>query len=121
MMGRRLFVGNLPYEVGEVDLQELFARVGAVESVTVVRDQATGRARGFAFVEMSTDEGAARAIAELNQATLGGRTLAVNEARPRPERSGGGFGGGGGRSGGFGRRGGGGGRGGRGNRREPRW
>jgi cold-inducible RNA-binding protein len=120
-MGRRLFVGNLPYEVGETDLQELFGRVGAVESVTVVRDQATGRARGFAFVEMSTDEGAARAIAELNETALGGRTLAVNEARPRPERSGGGFGGG--RSGGFGRRGGGGGggRGGRGHRREPRW
>lgn len=119
MMGRRLFVGNLPYEVGEADLQELFSRAGAVESVTVVRDQATGRARGFAFVEMSTDEGAARAIAELNQTALGGRTLAVNEARPRPERTGGGFGGG--RGGGFGRKSSGGGRGGRGHRREPRW
>ncbi len=117
-MGRRLFVGNLPYEVGETDLQELFSRAGAVESVTVVRDQATGRARGFAFVEMSTDEGAARAIAELNQTALGGRTLAVNEARPRPERTGGGFGGG---RGGFGRKSSGGGRGGRGHRREPRW
>lgn len=121
-MGRRLFVGNLPYEVGEADLQELFGRAGAVESVTIVRDNATGRARGFGFVEMATDEAAEKAIAELNQTQLGGRTLAVNEARPRPERSGGG-GFGGGRGGGFGRKGGGGGgRGGRGgNRREPRW
>ncbi len=118
MMGRRLFVGNLPYEVGETDLQELFGRVGTVDSVTVVRDHATGRARGFAFVEMSTNEDAARAIAELNQTAIGGRTLAVNEARPRPERPAGGFGG---RGGGFGRRSGGGGRGGRGHRREPRW
>ncbi len=123
-MGRRLFVGNLPYEIGEADLQELFGRAGAVESVTIVRDNATGRARGFGFVEMATDEAAEKAIAELNQTQLGGRTLAVNEARPRPERSGGG-GFGGGRGGGFGRKGGGGGGGGRGgrggNRREPRW
>jgi cold-inducible RNA-binding protein len=121
-MGRRLFVGNLPYEVGETELQELFGRVGPVESVTIVRDNATGRARGFGFVEMGTDEAAAQAVTELNQAQIGGRTIAVNEARPRPERSfgggGGGFGGGGGgrKSGG-----GGGGRGGRGGRREPRW
>jgi RNA recognition motif-containing protein len=125
-MGRRLFVGNLPYEVGETELQEMFGRVGPVESVTIVRDNATGRARGFGFVEMGTDEAAEKAIAELNQQQIGGRTIAVNEARPRPERSfgggGGGFGGGGG---GFGRKGGGGGRGGRGggggSRREPRW
>jgi len=106
-MGRRLYVGNLPYSTGEAELQELFARAGKVESVRVMRDAATGRARGFAFVEMSTDEEAQKAATELNQYQLGGRALTVNEARPRPE-GGGGFGGGGG-----------GGRG--GGRREPRW
>jgi RNA recognition motif-containing protein len=102
----------------------LFGRVGPVESVNIVRDNATGRARGFAFVEMTTDDAAAQAITTLNQTQLGGRTIAVNEARPRPERSFGGGGDfGGGRGGGFGRKGGGGGRGGRGGggRREPRW
>ncbi|HEY8551312.1 MAG TPA: RNA-binding protein [Vicinamibacterales bacterium] len=116
-MGRRLFVGNLPYETGESELEELFGRVGPVDSVRVMRDMATGRARGFAFVEMSSDDDAQRAIDELNQAQLGGRTLAVNEARPKPAAGGfggGGFGGGGGGRGG--NRGGGGGR-----RREPRW
>lgn len=93
-MSRKLYVGNLPYETGEADLQELFARAGAVESVTVMRDQSTGRARGFAFVEMSTDDEAQKAITELNAFQLGGRSLTVNEARPKPERSGG-FGGGG--------------------------
>jgi RNA recognition motif-containing protein len=88
-MSRKLYVGNLPYETGENDLQELFARVGGVESVNVMRDQATGRARGFAFVEMNTEEGAQQAIAELNAHQLGGRSLTVNEARPRPARSGG--------------------------------
>jgi cold-inducible RNA-binding protein len=118
-MGRKLFVGNLPYEVGEAELQELFGKVGAVESVTIMRDMATGRARGFGFVEMGSDEDAQKAIAELAQAQLGGRTLTINEARPRPERGpGGGFGGGGGKGGGFGRNKGG--RGG-GGRREPRW
>jgi cold-inducible RNA-binding protein len=104
-MSRKLYVGNLPYEIGETELQELFARAGAVESVNVMRDQATGRARGFAFVEMSTDEEAQKAITELNAFELGGRSLTVNEARPKPARSGG-FGGGGGQS----RR-----------RSEPRW
>ena len=94
-MGRKLYVGNLPYEIGETELQELFSRAGAVESVSVMRDQATGRARGFAFVEMSTDEGAQEAIRELNASQVGGRSLTVNEARPKPARSGGGgFGGG---------------------------
>jgi RNA recognition motif-containing protein len=104
-MGRKLYVGNLPFTTSEAELQELFSRAGAVESVHVVRDTATGRARGFAFVEMTTDEEAQKAIAELNQTELGGRQLAVNEARPKPERAGG-FGGGG-RPGG--------------RRREPRW
>jgi len=91
-MGRKLYVGNLPYEIGEAELQELFASVGGVETVTVMRDQATGRARGFAFVEMSTDAGAQQAISELNARELGGRSLTVNEARPKAPRSGG-FGG----------------------------
>lgn len=108
-MGRKLYVGNLPYETGEAELQELFSKVGPVESVRVMRDMATGRARGFAFVEMQTDEDAQKAVTELNQTQLGGRTLAVNEARPKPEYAGGG---------GFG---GGRGKGGRGPRREPRW
>ena len=107
-MGRKLYVGNLPYDTGEPELQELFARAGNVESVKVMRDMATGRARGFAFVEMSTDEEAAKAINELNDFQLGGRGLTVNEARPKPERSGG-FGGGG-YGGGDSRR-----------RSEPRW
>ena len=116
-MGRRLYVGNLPYTTGEAELQELFSRAGTVESVRVMRDAATGRARGFAFVEMATDEEAQKAASELNQFqlgahTMGGRQLTVNEARPKPE---GGFGGGGGFGG---NRGGGGGGGGR---REPRW
>jgi RNA recognition motif-containing protein len=118
-MGRKLYVGNLPFETGEADLQALFERVGAVDSVRVMRDQATGRARGFAFVEMTSDADAQKAITELHQSQFGGRTLTVNEARPRPEGGGGGFGGGGGRGG---RGGGGGGRGGRGGgRSEPRW
>jgi cold-inducible RNA-binding protein len=88
-MSRKLYVGNLPYEVGETELQELFARAGTVESVTVMRDQATGRARGFAFVEMSSDQDAENAIRELNASQVGGRSLTVNEARPKPARSGG--------------------------------
>ena len=110
-MGRRLYVGNLPYETGETDLQDLFAQAGTVETVKVMRDMATGRARGFAFVEMSTDEEAQKAITQLDDHQLGGRGLTVNEARPKPERSGG-FGGGGGYGdqGGNSRR-----------RSEPRW
>jgi cold-inducible RNA-binding protein len=104
-MGRKLYVGNLPYEVGETELEALFARAGSVESVTIMRDQMTGRARGFGFVEMSTDEEAQAAIRELNETQLGGRSLTVNEARPKAAH-GGGSGGGGGNS----RR-----------RREPRW
>ena len=111
-MGRRLYVGNLPYSAGEAELQELFSNAGTVESVRVMRDAATGRARGLAFVEMSTDEEAQKAATEFNQFQMGGRSLTVNEARPKPE---GGFGGGGGYGG---NRGGGGGGGGR---REPRW
>jgi cold-inducible RNA-binding protein len=98
-MSRKLYVGNLPYETGEAQLQELFARAGTVDSVTVMRDMATGRARGFAFVEMSTPAEAQKAIAELNNYQLDGRGLTVNEARPKPASGGyggGGYGGGGG-------------------------
>jgi cold-inducible RNA-binding protein len=97
-MGRKLYVGNLPYETGEAELQELFARAGAVESVNVVRDQATGRPRGFAFVEMGSDADAQNAIKELHSFSVGGRNLTVNEARPKAPRGdgGGGYGGGGG-------------------------
>jgi RNA recognition motif-containing protein len=104
-MAKKLYVGNLPYDTGEQDLQSLFAGAGAVESVSVMRDMATGRARGFAFVEMSTDEDAQNAITTLNNYSLGGRNLTVNEARPKVA-GGGGFGAGGGGS----RR-----------RSEPRW
>jgi cold-inducible RNA-binding protein len=93
LMSRKLYVGNLPYEIGETELQELFARAGSVESVSVMRDQATGRPRGFAFVEMSSDAEAQTAIQELNASQVGGRSLTVNEARPKAA-GGGGFGGG---------------------------
>ena len=88
-MGRKLYVGNLPYEVGETELQELFTKAGSVDSVTVMRDQMTGRARGFGFVEMGTDEEAQNAITQLNGSQIGGRSLTVNEARPKAARSGG--------------------------------
>ena len=91
-MGRKLYVGNFPYETGEGELQDLFARAGTVETVKVMRDMTTGRARGFAFVEMSSDDEAQKAIAELNAYQLGGRSLTVNEARPKPAYAGG-FGG----------------------------
>ena len=103
-MGRKIFVGNLSFSMGEAELQQLFEQKGAVEAVTVMRDTATGRSRGFAFVEMASEEAAQKAIKELNGNELDGRKLTVNEARPKPERRGG-FGGG---SGG-------------GRRREPRW
>jgi RNA recognition motif-containing protein len=84
-----LYVGNLPYEVGETELQDLFAPFGAIDRVTVMRDMATGRARGFAFVEMSSDEDAQKAIGQLNGQQVGGRGLVVNEARPKPAFAGG--------------------------------
>lgn len=103
-MSTKLYVGNLPYDTNESDLQSLFAAVGDVSTVSIVRDRATGQPRGFAFVEMSDAEGARKAISELDRRELGGRSLTVNEARPMPPRSNGGGGFGGGRS-----------------RREPRW
>ncbi len=90
-MGRRLYVGNLPYSATEDQLTELFGRAGKVDNVRVMRDMATGRARGFAFVEMGSDEDAQKAISEFHEHQMEGRALVVNEARPKPE---GGFGGG---------------------------
>jgi cold-inducible RNA-binding protein len=94
-MANKLYVGNLPYETTEQDLETLFAAAGTVQSVNVIRDTATGRARGFAFVEMATDEEAQTAIRTLADHSMGGRALTVNEARPKGQ--GGGAGGGGGR------------------------
>lgn len=118
-MGSRLYVGNLPYSATEDQLTELFGRAGKVDNVRVMRDMATGRARGFAFVEMGSDEDARKAISQFHEHQMDGRALVVNEARPKPE---GGFGGGGGGRGG-GRGGGGFDRGGGygGGKREPRW
>ena len=99
-MGRKLYVGNLPFSMGETELKDMFARVGSVDSAAVMRDMASGRSRGFGFVEMATDEDAQKAIADLNGTTISGRALTVNEARSKPERRpnfGGGPGGGGGK------------------------
>jgi cold-inducible RNA-binding protein len=94
-MNTKLYVGNLPYETTEADLQTLFAGAGQVSTINIVRDRATGQPRGFAFVEMSDVEGARRAISELDRHQYGGRSLTVNEAKPMAARgSGGGFGGG---------------------------
>jgi RNA recognition motif-containing protein len=106
-MGRKLFVGNLSFNTDERRLEELFQSIGPVDTVNIVRDQMTGRARGFAFVEMQSDEDAQSAIQRLNDTELDGRKLAVNEARPKTPGGGGG-GDRGGRSGGP-------------RRREPRW
>ena len=84
-MGRRLYVGNLPYRTTDEDLTALFAQAGAVDSVRVMRDMATGRARGFAFVDMADDDGAQKAISRFHGQPLEGRALVVNEARPKPE------------------------------------
>lgn len=93
-MNTKLYVGNLPYDTTEADLQALFAGAGEVATVNIMRDRATGQARGFAFVEMSDADGAQRAIAELDQHQMGGRSLAVNEAKPMAPRSNGGGSGG---------------------------
>jgi len=114
-VGKKLYVGNLSYSVSNADLETMFAPFGTVRSAQVIEDRDTGRSKGFAFVEMGTDQEAEAAIAGLSGKEHDGRALTVNEARPREERSGGGCGGGGGRGrGGYGGGGGGGGRGGRG-------
>jgi RNA recognition motif-containing protein len=107
-MSMKLYVGNLPFDTSNSDLEELFGGVGTVESATVVEDRDTGRSRGFGFVEMSSKEEGEAAIEQLNGQELNGRELKVNEAKPRENR---GFGGGGG-GGRGGNRGGGGGYGG---------
>jgi RNA recognition motif-containing protein len=106
-MSTKLYVGNLPYETTEGDLQTLFEASGQVASVNVMRDRVTGRPRGFAFVEMSSPAEATAAIGKLDQHPYGGRNLTVNLAKPMTSRSGGG-----GYGGGYG---------GGGRRSEPRW
>jgi RNA recognition motif-containing protein len=98
-MGRRLFVGNLSYNTTEMTLRDAFGQIGSVVDAKIVMDRDTGRPRGFAFVEMSSDQEAAQAIEQLNGRELDGRAIAVNEAQ---ERGGGGGGGRGGRGGGGG-------------------
>ena len=93
-MNTKLYVGNLPYQTTESDLQALFGATGEVSTINIVRDRATGQARGFAFVEMSDIAGAQRAIAEMNQREFGGRSLTVNEAKTIEPRNGDGYGGG---------------------------
>ena len=127
-MSKKLYVGNLAFQTTSQHLQELFSQAGTVESASVIEDRDTGQSKGFAFVEMSTDEEAASAIEQFNGKEVAGRMLKVNEARPRENRGGGGgrgFGGGGNRGGHGGNRGGGGfggnRGGGQGRRGEPRW
>ena len=108
-MGKKLYCGNLSYNVANSDLDQMFGEFGTVQSAEVIMDRDTGRSKGFGFVEMQNDQEAQAAITGVNGKEHDGRTLTVNEARPRENRSGGGGGGGGGR-GGYGGGGGGGGR-----------
>src|SRR5688572_15904775 len=123
-MGRRLYVGNLPYKATDEELTTVVSTVGDVASARVMRDMATGRAPGFGLVGLTPAEAAASAIEKLHQHRMDGRAIVVNEAQPKPAGGGRNFGGGGGgfnRGGGGGRGGGGYGGGGGGGRREPRW
>ncbi len=104
-MGTKLFVGNLSFDVTENDLQDLFAQAGSVTSVNLMQDRATGRPRGFGFVEMASEADTTKAISMFNGKDFKGRPLTVNEARPREERGGGGGGYRGGHGGGGGGRG----------------
>ena len=123
----KIFVGGLPYQTDDDQLQQIFSSYGDIASAKVITDRDSGRSKGFGFVEMADDAAAQKAIAELHEAELGGRTITVNEARPMEQRSGGGGGdrrgGGGGYGGGGGRggSGGGGGRGGSGGGGGKRW
>ena len=103
-MGKKLYVGNLSYDISSSDLESLLAAHGTVLSAEVITDRSTGQSKGFGFVEMESDAGAQAAIAALDGQSHGGRTLKVNEAKPRAPRSGGGGGGGRGGYGGGGRR-----------------
>src|SRR5436305_1170972 len=98
-MGKKLYLGNLSYDVDSSALEQLFAAHGTVESAQIINDRDTGRSKGFGFVEMSSDEEAQAAIAAMNGQEHGGRALTVNEAKPREDRPRGGGGGGGGRGG----------------------
>ena len=117
-MGRKIYVGNLSYNTTETELESLFGAHGSVQSAQIISDKMTGRSKGFGFVEMASDAEAQAAIAALNGQEVDGRTLTVNEAKPKEDRPRGGGGGdgygGGGGGGGYGGGGGGGGRGGRG-------
>jgi RNA recognition motif-containing protein len=93
-MGKKIYVGNLAYGVSSSDLQQMFEAHGTVQSAQVIMDRDTGRSKGFGFVEMDSEAEAQAAIAALNGKEMDGRTLTVNEARPREERGGGGGGGG---------------------------
>src|SRR4051812_39209364 len=109
IMGKKLFVGNLPYSADDTSLQQIFSQAGTVESAKVITDRDTGRSKGFGFVEMASDAEAADAIAKFHGADYDGRAMTVNEAKPMaPRESRGGFGGGGGGGGGRGGFGGGG-------------
>jgi cold-inducible RNA-binding protein len=99
-MATRLYVGNLPFNTTENELQELFSQAGAVQEVMLMQDKFTGKSRGFAFVTMASDQDAQNAISQINGKTIDGRALTVNEARPREPRPPGGGGGGGGGYGG---------------------
>ena len=105
-MSTKLFVGNLPFDTVDADLQSHFEQAGQVSTVNIMRERETGRPRGFAFVEMQSGQDAQQAIDQLNEQPFGGRRLIVNEARPMAPRAGGA-----GNGGGFGSR----------SRREPRW
>lgn len=115
---KNIYVGNISFQTTEQELDAAFSAYGQVDRVQIIKDRDTGQARGFAFVEMPVNADADKAMAALNGAELGGRTLTVNEARPREARAGGGGGGGNRFAGGGGRPGGGSGR---PPRREPRW
>ncbi len=119
-MSMKLYVGNLPFSTTSEDLQQLFSQAGNVQSASVLEDRETGRSRGFGFVEMASNEEGQAAIQQLNGKELNGRSITVNEARPREDRGnrgGYGGGGGGGNRGGYG----GGGGSDRGGDRPPRW
>jgi RNA recognition motif-containing protein len=92
-MGRKLYVGNLPYSADQQSLTEIFSQCGTVDSVNVITDRDTGQSKGFGFIEMSSGSEAQKAIQELNGADCDGRPMTVNEAKPQKKRSGGGRGG----------------------------
>ena len=92
-MNKKLYVGNMPYETTQDEIRVLFGQAGEVTDVTLITDRETGRAKGFGFVEMATEEGGREAIKRFNGQAMGERTLTVNEARPREDRSSSGFGG----------------------------